>query len=53
MIVYPTGAAAETVIDRGEADTRFSLDKREMARAIEQVGAMGAIDSARCRVSVA
>jgi hypothetical protein len=28
-------------------------DEQEMARAIDQVGAMGAIDPARCRASVA
>ena len=48
VIAFPEGAAAEIVID-GENGMLVS-DEHEMARAIDQVGA---IDPARCRASVA
>ena len=51
MIAFPEGAAAEIVID-GE-NGMLVADEPQMARAIDQVGAMGAIDPARCRASVA
>jgi len=51
VIAFPEGAAAEIVID-GE-NGMLVPDELEMARAIDQVGAMGAIDPARCRASVA
>ncbi len=51
VIAFPEGAAAEIVID-GENGLLVS-DEQEMARAIDEVGAMGAIDPARCRASVA
>ncbi len=51
VIAFPEGAAAEIVID-GE-NGMLVADELEMARAIDQVGAMGAIDPARCRASVA
>jgi glycosyltransferase involved in cell wall biosynthesis len=51
VIAFPEGAAAEIVID-GENGMLVS-DESEMARAIDQVGAMGTIDPARCRASVA
>jgi glycosyltransferase involved in cell wall biosynthesis len=51
VIAFPEGAAAEIVID-GENGMLVS-DEHQMARAIDQVGAMGAIDPARCRASVA
>jgi glycosyltransferase involved in cell wall biosynthesis len=51
VIAFPEGAAAEIVID-GENGMLVS-DEQEMARAIDQVGAMGAIDPARCRASAA
>ena len=51
VIAFPEGAAAEIVID-GENGLLVS-DEHQMARAIDQVGAMGAIDPARCRASVA
>jgi len=51
VIAFPEGAAAEIVID-GENGMLVS-DERQMARAIDQVGAMGAIDPARCRASAA
>jgi glycosyltransferase involved in cell wall biosynthesis len=51
VIAFPEGAAAEIVID-GENGMLVS-DESQMARAIDQVGAMGAIDPARCRASVA
>ena len=51
VIAFPEGAAAEIVID-GENGMLVS-DEPQMARAIDQVGAMGAIDPARCRASVA
>ncbi|HYB26192.1 MAG TPA: glycosyltransferase family 4 protein [Solirubrobacteraceae bacterium] len=51
VIAFPEGAAAEIVID-GENGLLVS-DEEEMARAIDQVGALGAIDPARCRASVA
>ena len=51
VIAFPEGAAAEIVID-GE-NGMLVADEQEMARAIDQVGAMVAIDPARCRASVA
>ena len=51
VIAFPEGAAAEIVID-GENGMLVS-DELQMARAIDQVGALGAIDPARCRASVA
>jgi len=51
VIAFPEGAAAEIVVD-GENGMLVS-DEHEMARAIGQLGAMGAIDPARCRASVA
>ena len=51
VIAFPEGAAGEIVID-GENGMLVS-DELEMARAIGQLGAMGAIDPARCRASVA
>jgi len=54
VIAFPEGAAAEIVID-GQNGMLVS-DEQQMARAIDQVGAMGAmgaIDPARCRASVA
>jgi len=51
VIAFPEGAAAEIVID-GENGMLVS-DEHKMARAIDQVGAMGAIDPARCRASAA
>jgi glycosyltransferase involved in cell wall biosynthesis len=51
VIAFPEGAAAEIVID-GENGMLVS-DEPQMARAIDQVGAMGAIDPACCRASVA
>ena len=51
VIAFSEGAAAEIVID-GENGMLVS-DEAQMARAIDQVGAMGAIDPARCRASVA
>ena len=51
VIALPEGAAAEIVID-GENGMLVS-DEHQMARAIDQVGAMGAIDPARCRASAA
>jgi len=51
VIAFPEGAAAEIVID-GENGMLVS-DELQMARAIDQVGATGAIESARCRASVA
>jgi glycosyltransferase involved in cell wall biosynthesis len=51
VIAFPEGAAAEILID-GENGILVS-DEPEMARAIDRVGAMGAIDPARCRASVA
>jgi glycosyltransferase involved in cell wall biosynthesis len=51
VIAFPEGAAAEIVID-GE-NGMLVTDELEMARAIGQLGAMGAIDPARCRASVA
>ena len=51
VIAFPEGASAEIVID-GENGMLVS-DEHQMARAIDQVGAMGAIDPARCRASVA
>jgi glycosyltransferase involved in cell wall biosynthesis len=51
VIAFPEGAAAEIVID-GE-NGMLVLDEHQMARAIDQLGAMGAIDPARCRASVA
>ena len=51
VIAFPEGAAAEIVID-GENGMLVS-DEQQMARAIDQVGAMGAIDPARCRASAA
>ena len=51
VIAFPEGAAAEIVID-GENGMLVS-DEPQMARAIDQVGAMGATDPARCRASVA
>lgn len=50
VIAFPEGAA-EIVID-GENGMLVS-DEPQMARAIDQVGAMGATDPARCRASVA
>ena len=51
VIAFPEGAAAEIVIDGQNG--MLVADEHEMARAIDQVGAMGAIDPARCRASVA
>lgn len=51
VIAFPEGAATEIVIN-GENGMLVS-DEHEMARAIGQVGAIGAIDPARCRASVA
>jgi len=51
VIAFPEGAATEIVID-GENGMLVS-DESEMARAIDQMGAIGAIDPARCRASVA
>jgi glycosyltransferase involved in cell wall biosynthesis len=51
VIALSEGAAAETVID-GE-NGMLVADELEMARAIDQVGAMGTIDPARGRASVA
>ena len=51
VTAFPKGVAAEIVID-GENGMLVS-DEPQMARAIDQVGAMGAIDPARCRASVA
>ncbi|HUK63557.1 MAG TPA: glycosyltransferase family 4 protein, partial [Dongiaceae bacterium] len=51
VIAFPEGAAGEIVID-GENGMLVS-DEQEMARAIGQLGAMGAIAPARCRASVA
>ena len=51
VIAFPEGAAGEIVID-GENGMLVS-DEHEMARAIDQVGAIGAIHPARCRASVA
>lgn len=51
VIAFPEGAAAEIVID-GE-NGMLVADEQQMARAIDQVGAMGAIDPARCRASAA
>ena len=51
VIAFPEGAASEIVID-GENGMLVS-DEHQMARAIDQVGAMGAIDPARCRTSAA
>ncbi len=50
VIAFPESAAAEIVID-GETDARRR--RAADARAIDQVGAMGAIDPARCRASAA
>ena len=51
VIAFPEGAAAEIVID-GE-NGMLVAHEQQMARAIDQVGAMGAIDPARCRASAA
>jgi glycosyltransferase involved in cell wall biosynthesis len=51
VIAFREGAAAEIVIDGRNG--MLVADESEMAHAIDQVGAMGAIDPARCRASVA
>ncbi len=51
VVAFPEGAASEIVIDGGNG--MLVSDEHQMARAIDQLGAMGAIDPARCRASVA